>query len=227
MTGAVDAVATRHAAPAGGPPGATSAAGGERFAALLEARLHAGPAVVEGAGQPGIRRLRLGEMVAGLAAPGPAAPGFPAPGLAAPGFPAPGLAAPAAAGPVLHAAADDGAGGRVIAAAGDYLGVPYRWGGTDPATGLDCSGFVQRVFADLGVSLPRVSADQSRAGQAVPSLAEARPGDLVYWRGRGGRPNHIGIYAGGGQMIHAPRTGDVVKVDSVRSAPPDAIRRVG
>lgn len=119
-----------------------------------------------------------------------------------------------------------GAGGRVVDGARRYLGVPYRWGGTDPATGLDCSGFVQRVFADLGVSVPRVSRDQSSAGVAVGSLAQARPGDLVYWNGTAGRPNHIGIYLGDGTMIHAPRTGDVVKVAPVRSAPPDAIRRV-
>jgi peptidoglycan DL-endopeptidase CwlO len=119
-----------------------------------------------------------------------------------------------------------GRGAQAIQAASQYLGVPYKWGGTNPATGMDCSGFVQRAFADIGVSLPRVSIDQSRAGVAVPSLAEAQPGDLVYWGGRGGRPNHIGIYLGNGQMMHAPRSGDVVKIDNVRSAPPDAIRRV-
>ena len=57
--------------------------------------------------------------------------------------------------------------------------MPYLWGGTDPAKGLDCSGFVQRSFRDIGVELPRVSADQARAGRPVASLAEARPGDLV------------------------------------------------
>ena len=119
------------------------------------------------------------------------------------------------------------AGGHpVIEAASAYLGVPYRWGGTDPSTGLDCSGFVQRAFADVGVGLPRVSADQARAGEAVPSLDQARPGDLVYWSGQGRRANHIGIYLGDGKMMHAPRTGDVVKVDDVREAPPTTIRRV-
>lgn len=139
--------------------------------------------------------------------------------------------APAANGPVGAATAapsGDGvpSGNAVIDAAKAYLGVPYRWGGTDPATGLDCSGFIQRAFADLGVRIPRVSKDQSRAGTAVPSMAQARPGDLVYWNGTGGRPNHIGIYLGDGTMMHAPRTGDVVKIADVRSAPPDAIRRI-
>lgn len=160
--------------------------------------------------------VTLGQMVALLSGatgslPGPAA----SPAPASP----PGLAD----GPVDVSGSS---GNAVVDAAQRYLGVPYRWGGTDPATGLDCSGFVQRVFADLGVQVPRVSKDQSRAGVAVPSLSEARPGDLVYWNGTGGRPNHIGIYLGGGKMMHAPRTGDVVKVGDVRSAPPDAIRRV-
>lgn len=124
------------------------------------------------------------------------------------------------------AGAEGGAvGAKVIAAAEQYLGVPYLWGGTDPAKGLDCSGFVQRVYEDLGVKLPRVSVDQSKAGTAVESLEQARPGDLVFWNGDGSRPNHIGIYAGEGQMIVAPRTGDVVKYQDITRTPHE-IRRV-
>lgn len=116
--------------------------------------------------------------------------------------------------------------GRAILQAGErYLGVPYLWGGTDAATGFDCSGFVQQVFADLGVRLPRVSVDQARTGAPVSSLDEARPGDLVFWHATGGRPNHIGIYAGDGQMLVAPRTGDVVRYQEITRTP-DAIRRV-
>jgi cell wall-associated NlpC family hydrolase len=114
-------------------------------------------------------------------------------------------------------------GDDVVQSVRKYLGVPYRWGGTDPATGLDCSGLVQRALADLGIQVPRVVADQQHAGTEVPSLAQARPGDLLVWRGS---PNHIGVYLGDGKMIHAPRTGDVVKVSDVRSAPPSTIRRV-
>ena len=113
-------------------------------------------------------------------------------------------------------------GSDVVANATRYLGVPYRWGGTDPATGLDCSGFVQQVYEDLGVDLPRVSRDQARAGTAVPDLASARAGDLVAF---GDPVDHIGIYIGHGRMIVAPRTGDVVKVQDVR-ADWTAIRRV-
>lgn len=113
-------------------------------------------------------------------------------------------------------------GDEVVAAATKYLGVPYRWGGTDPATGLDCSGFVQQVYEDLGVSLPRVSRDQARAGVPVADLSLAQPGDLIAY----GEPvDHIGIYAGNGRMIVAPRTGDVVKFQDVRSDW-TAIRRV-
>jgi len=118
------------------------------------------------------------------------------------------------------------ASGSAILAAGErYLGVPYRWGGTDPRSGLDCSGFVQRVFSDVGVRLPRVSVDQAKQGTKVASLAEARPGDLVFWRTDGRRPNHIGIYAGNGEMLVAPRTGDVVKYQKLNRTPHE-IRRI-
>ena len=103
-----------------------------------------------------------------------------------------------------------------------YLGVPYKWGGTDPATGLDCSGFVQQAYEDLGVTLPRVSRDQARSGTPVADLSQAKAGDLVAF---GDPVDHIGIYVGNGKMIEAPHTGDVVKIADV---PSDwtAIRRI-
>jgi cell wall-associated NlpC family hydrolase len=119
------------------------------------------------------------------------------------------------------------AGERVIAAARQYLGVPYLWGGTDPAKGLDCSGFVQRSFRDIGVELPRVSADQARAGRAVGSLAEAQPGDLVAFDYSSSRPgiDHIGIYVGDGKMIHTNRAGQPVRIEEIKGTPA-TIRRV-
>lgn len=197
-------------------------AGATAFSAALAAQLE--PAGAAPVARVPARTVTLGEMVALESRRAHLPTTSVQMSTAAPSTAAPSTAAPAA--PAAAVKATAGSGGQVVAAAERYLGVPYRWGGTDPASGLDCSGFVQRALADLGVSVPRVSKDQSRAGVAVGSLAEARPGDLVYWNGHGGRPNHIGIYVGNGQMIHAPRTGDVVRYAPVRSAPPDAIRRV-
>jgi cell wall-associated NlpC family hydrolase len=102
-----------------------------------------------------------------------------------------------------------------------YLGVPYVWGGESPS-GFDCSGLVQYVYGQVGVDLPRTAADQARVGQPVAGLADARPGDLLAFHDP---VDHIGIYAGNGLMVVAPKTGDVVKVQNVYETP-TAIRRV-
>jgi len=120
------------------------------------------------------------------------------------------------------AADGDQAGAQAVQIATGYLGVPYRWGGTDPATGLDCSGLTQLVFRQIGVDLPRVSADQARVGAKVASLAEAKPGDLVFF---GSPVDHVGIYAGDGKMIEAPHRGARVRIRAIHETPTQ-IRRV-
>ncbi|MCZ2817821.1 transglycosylase SLT domain-containing protein [Modestobacter sp. VKM Ac-2984] len=137
-----------------------------------------------------------------------------------------GLTASSAASATAAPPAATGTGAEVVGAATKYLGVPYKWGGTDPATGLDCSGFTQRVYADLGIAIPRTSAQQATAGRPVASLAEALPGDLVFFDNTSSRPgiDHVGLYIGGGKMIAAPQAGEVVKVQDVGD--PTLIRRV-
>jgi cell wall-associated NlpC family hydrolase len=99
-------------------------------------------------------------------------------------------------------------GTDVVAAAKKYIGVPYVWGGTNPATGMDCSGFVQRVFKDLAVEIPRVVSDQMKVGTPVASLAEAKPGDLLVSFGG----EHISIYLGNGKAIDAPVPGQTIQI---------------
>lgn len=119
-------------------------------------------------------------------------------------------------------APDSATGQAIVEGSMQYLGIPYRWGGTDPATGLDCSGFVQQAYEDMGIRLPRVSRQQATVGVEVPSLAQAQPGDLITF----GQPvDHIGIFVGDNRMIVAPRTGDVVKIQEI-TRPIANIRRV-
>lgn len=98
----------------------------------------------------------------------------------------------------------------IVNAAYSQLGVPYVWGGTTPGVGLDCSGLVQYCHKVAGISLPRTSQAQGGCGIAVSS---PQPGDMVCYG------THIGIYIGGGKMIHAPKPGDVVKVANVYGSP--------
>jgi len=99
---------------------------------------------------------------------------------------------------------------HVVPIALQYLGVPYVWGGSSPSTGFDCSGFIMYVFAQVGVSLPHHAASQFSYGTPV-SRDQLAAGDLVFFDGLG----HAGIYIGGGQFVHAPHTGDVVKISSI------------
>jgi len=117
---------------------------------------------------------------------------------------------------------DTSAGQAVVTEAKKYLGIPYVWGGTDPTKGLDCSGLVQLVYKKLGIDLPRVSYEQARAGTAVPSLDQAKPGDILAF---GSPVHHVAIYIGDHKMIEAPRPGKDVRVSDVYETP-TAIRRV-
>lgn len=88
------------------------------------------------------------------------------------------------------------------------LGTPYRWAGSSPSTGFDCSGLLVWAWAQVGVSLPRTSRSMYASTQRI-SESQLQPGDLVFY---GNPVYHVGMYVGGGQMIHSPRTGDVVKI---------------
>jgi cell wall-associated NlpC family hydrolase len=98
---------------------------------------------------------------------------------------------------------------EVVPIALRYLGVPYRWGGASPS-GFDCSGLVMYVYGKIGISLPHHAASQYGFGRSV-SRSQLRPGDLVFFNGL----SHVGIYVGGGSFVHAPHTGDVVKISSL------------
>jgi cell wall-associated NlpC family hydrolase len=114
-------------------------------------------------------------------------------------------------------------GEDVLAAAKKYEGVPYVFGG-ESTSGMDCSGLVQKAFADLGVSVPRTSQEQATIGQKVDSLKDAKPGDLIVLNGG----DHIAIYAGNDQVIQAPYAGRTVGVEKIWFTDADvtSIRRV-
>lgn len=108
-----------------------------------------------------------------------------------------------------------GAARRVVPTAERYIGVPYRYGGTSPRTGFDCSGFVQYVYGVQGVDLPRTSRQMAGAGTAVePSTRSLAVGDLMLFA-QGGRISHVAIYAGNGRFIHSSSSGSGVRYDDL------------
>lgn len=97
----------------------------------------------------------------------------------------------------------------------DLLGIRYRWGGSKPETGFDCSGFVRHVFQEgLGLDLPRSAREQSKAGEPV-TKDELQPGDLVFFNTMRRAFSHVGIYLGGDLFVHAPHRGGRVRVDDM------------
>ena len=111
-------------------------------------------------------------------------------------------------------------GDQPVEVARRYLGVPYVFGGSNPATGLDCSGLVQLVFRQLGITLPRTAQLQYEATAPV-AQDQLQPGDLVFFARTYTDPRdwitHVGIYIGGGQQINAPTEGQVVSIQPVFS----------
>jgi cell wall-associated NlpC family hydrolase len=115
----------------------------------------------------------------------------------------------------IGTSSSSGAAGRVVMTAEQYIGVPYRYGGTSPRTGFDCSGFVQYVYDIQGVDLPRTSRQMAGAGIAVePSTRSLKVGDLMLFS-QGGRISHVAIYAGNGRFIHSSSSGKGVRYDDL------------
>jgi cell wall-associated NlpC family hydrolase len=101
----------------------------------------------------------------------------------------------------------------IIKLAAQYLGTPYHWGGANPRTGFDCSGFVQWLYSTKGVSLPRTTFQQWKVGK--PVRGGLKPGDIVFFYPTSAGPDHEGLYIGNGQFIQSPHTGDVIKISKL------------
>jgi cell wall-associated NlpC family hydrolase len=95
-----------------------------------------------------------------------------------------------------------------------FVGIPYRWGGENVVDGMDCSGFVRAVYNLCGLSIPRTSRDQYKAGESVAKEG-LQDGDLVFFGSSEDSINHVGIYVGNGRFVHAPRRGEEIRVTSV------------
>jgi cell wall-associated NlpC family hydrolase len=107
---------------------------------------------------------------------------------------------------------------RVLTTADRYVGTKYKWGGTSPIRGFDCSGFVQHVFSKHRVELPRTSRQQVRVGHRLPARVRGlRKGDLLFFAGNGSRIDHVAIYAGNDRIIHSSSSGGGVRYDHLGS----------
>ena len=103
----------------------------------------------------------------------------------------------------------------VIPTAEHYIGIRYKWGGSSPSTGFDCSGFTQYVFAKHGVNLPRTSRAQAYAGSRILDYRALRPGDLIMFAEDGEPISHVAIFAGRDRIIHSSSSGSGVRYDDL------------
>lgn len=107
----------------------------------------------------------------------------------------------------------------VLSTADDLVGTRYRYGGTTPVGGFDCSGFVRWVFSEHGIDLPRTAREMGTAGHRIPARrTELAPGDLLLFAERGGRVSHVAIYLGDGRIVHASSGQGAVRYDDLDSA---------
>jgi hypothetical protein len=109
------------------------------------------------------------------------------------------------------------AAAAVIPTAERYIGVRYKWGGTSPSTGFDCSGYTQFVFAKHGVRLPRTSRAQALTGTRIADYRALRPGDLIMFAENGEPISHVAIYAGHDRILHSSKSGAGVRYDDLRT----------
>lgn len=151
-------------------------------------------------------------------APAPEAPTTEAPTTDAPTTEAPVTEAPSTEAPTADVPASP-LGQQIADFACQFVGNPYVWGGTSLTNGADCSGFVQSVYKNFGYSLPRTCTPQSKAGTPV-SLAALQPGDLVFYDHGTGSCEHVAIYIGNGQVVHASSSRTGIKISNVNYSTP-------
>jgi hypothetical protein len=120
--------------------------------------------------------------------------------------------------PVSKPAQDNKDMGSIAARTAErFVGIPYRWGGDNVVDGMDCSGFVRAVYNLCGLSIPRTSGEQFKAGDLV-AKDDLKDGDLVFFGSSADSINHVGIYVGGGKFVHAPRRGEEIRITAVNES---------
>lgn len=151
----------------------------------------------------------LPPLTAALAEQAPPPPSSPSPAAPAPVAPPVTLPAVASAAAPTPPAVPETPAQRAVVVAMGQIGKPYRFGGLGPST-FDCSGLTKYAYGLVGIQLPHSAAGQYHSGTRI-ARGQLQPGDLIFWRGLG----HVGIYVGGGRMVHAPATGLLVTIASI------------